>query len=357
MKRNQKKCLIICGGKSDEHDISIYTASSFCKCLEQRKDISVGVLYISQKGEMYRADSNKLANLSQTYDKNLKLDGLEKCELKFFESNVALVTHSQTYLYPLAYPIILGKTGEDGYIYSFFRSRGCKVIGPKAHISQALYNKSSTKQVCENLGIPYLPATHEINVKYFGHQDIITTKLNFPMVVKPLRGGSSNGVSVCNNQDSLKISIQRAKEYDSEILFEPFVEGYELSCYVWHGCLGEIYTSGVVKIQTPNSIYTFEDKYIEFGNVTSILLEESNNFGMQVRSLTRKLYSKCDGNGLWRCDFFLTEDGRLLLNEVNTVPAFMNISGKYCMPGSEKRPLGSILTSMITGLATEKSNA
>jgi D-alanine-D-alanine ligase len=150
--------------------------------------------------------------------------------------------------------------------------------------------------------------------------------LGLPWFVKPARLGSSVGVSRVTQPGDLAAAVDHAFEFDTKILIEEGVKGREIECAV----LGNAHPKGSVigEVVPPNGFYDYEAKYIDADGAKLLLPapDMSPETVARVQELAVKTYQVLDCEGLSRVDFFLTDDGRLLVNEVNTLPGFTNIS-------------------------------
>ena len=148
--------------------------------------------------------------------------------------------------------------------------------------------------------------------------------LSFPMFIKPSRQGSSFGVTKANNTRELESSIKEAEKYDTKILIEQEVKGRELECAV----LGNevIQSSEVGEVKSAESFYTYEAKYNNSESKTVIPAEISEEARATIKEYAEKAFKAVGGSGLARVDFFLSNEGKVILNEINTLPGFTKIS-------------------------------
>ena len=209
---------------------------------------------------------------------------------------------------------------------------GCGVLA-----SSVGMDKVYTKIIFEKAGIPQTPYvyikkkddTYIMLNENFDEEELqidkITSKLKFPMFVKPSNSGSSVGVKKATNNDELKMAIQYAGQYDCKILVEQGVEGREVECAILDG--NEIKASTVGEILSAEEFYSFDAKYNIPESRTVIPAEIEQEQIEEIRKLAIKAFKAIDGKGLARVDFFIEkETNKIFINEINTMPGFTKIS-------------------------------
>lgn len=150
----------------------------------------------------------------------------------------------------------------------------------------------------------------------------IIFKLGFPMFVKPSNAGSSVGIRKVNNKEELHEAIKYASEFDNKIIVEEAIKGREIECAV----IGneEVEASGTGEVIAADEFYSYDAKYKNSQSKTIIpsgIKEEQ-----EVRKMAINAFKAIDGKGLSRVDFFVTNDSKIYINEINTMPGFTNIS-------------------------------
>ena len=127
----------------------------------------------------------------------------------------------------------------------------------------------------------------------------IKDRIKFPCVIKPASQGSSIGLSVCKIEEELSELLVKAYQFSDFIIIEPV-----------------------------GDVYDFDQKYIAYSSVEFDKYDDSSDISKSLRIKSEKLYDKLDGNGIWRVDFFKNTQGDVFINEVNTMPAFVNVFGR-----------------------------
>jgi len=227
------------------------------------------------------------------------------------------------------FPLLHGPWGEDGTIQGLFEMAGVRYVGSGVLASAVAMDKHYMRIV---LAAAAIPMTRYVVVRAHEWQDDpaavreTVEALGYPVFVKPARGGSSLGISKASAVEDLDKAVAHAQTFDPKVLVEQAVEGgRELECGVLQRPDGGADASVVAEITGygDHEFYDFEAKYLGEEDVT---LQVPAQLRPEVREDVQRLavtaFEAVGGEGLARVDFFLQQDGRLLLNEINTMPGF-----------------------------------
>ena len=317
----KKKLGVVFGGMSNEHDVSVISASSVVRYLDKNK-YEILLVYIDKDGCWYYSDE-----LSDVINFDLKC--YQKVEnicdfLKQFE---------------VIFPVLHGKYGEDGTIQGLFEMLGISYVGCGVLSSAIAMDKVITKIVLDRANIKqakycYVKKTGKMfsfaddNFSIFDLDcvcDKVEECLKYPIFVKPANSGSSIGISKVVNKNEMKKAIEMASSIDDRILFEENIDAREIECAVLGNddvkvsCLGEI--------KPASDYYTYDAKYNDASSQLIIPANLNDDLTHRVRDIAKKAYQVIDGKGLSRIDFFVNEENNeIYLNEINTMPGFTNIS-------------------------------
>lgn len=322
------KVAVIFGGISSEHDVSVVSGTSVLKNLDKEK-YEITPLYIDRDGIWYKyTKSPKEIEVATIGD---KLQELEKIE------NILEELKKQDVLFPVMH----GLYGEDGTIQGLFEMIKKPYVGCKVLASSVAMDKIYTKIIIDKAGInqakseyirkfkdKYIYIDKSFNETICGIEEIVEKveqNLPYPMFIKPSNSGSSVGVTKAENKEELKKAIECAGEFDKKILIEKGIIGHEVECAV----LGneEVITSRVGEIKAAEEFYSFDAKYKNQESKTLIPAEIPAKTEEEIRKLAIKAFKAIDGKGLSRVDFFVEEGtGKIILNEINTLPGFTQIS-------------------------------
>lgn len=303
-----KKVCILFGGKSPEHEVSIMSATNVFNAIDKNK-YTVSLIYINKAGEF-----KKVENINN-------LENLENFNIGEFKN------------FDVVLPVMHGPNCEDGSMQGFLKTLDVKYVGPNVLSSAVCMDKDMQKQIAKQNGIK---VTDWLAVKSFEYPDrkseIINTIENsfkYPVFVKPANMGSSVGVVKVKTESELEDAIQQAFEYDKKIIIEKAVLGREIEVAV----LGKenrltVSNPGEVVSMGSHEFYDYEAKYTDvtgsktFIPAPNISAEKIEEF----KIISKKVFTILECVGLSRIDYFLTESGEIILNEVNTLPGFTNIS-------------------------------
>ena len=297
---------VIYGGISTEHDVSVMSAKSVIENLDKEK-YEIHEIYINKYGKWFENDE-------EIYNLIWVLKELD-----------------------VVFPVLHGLGGEDGTIQGMLEMFQVPYVGCGVLASSFGMDKVYTKIVFEKAGIPqalytYIKKTKDgyviINDNFEEEEfklDKITSKLNFPMFVKPSNSGSSVGVKKATSDAELKMAIENAGQYDTKILVEQGINGREVECAILDG--EQILASTVGEIMSAEDFYSFDAKYNIPESKTVIPAEITEEQNEEIRKLAVKAFKSIDGKGLSRVDFFVEKGtDKIYINEINTLPGFTKIS-------------------------------
>lgn len=320
---------VIFGGKSNEHDISVISAAHIINSIPRDKYdvITVG---ITKKGHWVKfiGDTEDIRSGKwETHPDNvpcvLSPDPLDKGFIATRQDGTV-----QRVKVDVLFPALHGKNGEDGTIQGLFELSGIPYVGCDLISSANCMDKAYTHLILEANGIKTAPWV-AMSVNEMSEIDDkcreMEEKLSYPMFVKPAKCGSSVGVSRAENSDELKAGIKLAFAHDNKVIVEKGIVGIECECAVMGN--EEPFASTVGEIRSANTaIYDFDSKYNNETSQTVIPANMNEESIQGIREIAVKAYKALGCAGLSRVDFFLCENGEIILNEINTMPGHTPIS-------------------------------
>lgn len=319
------KVCVIFGGQSPEHEISRKSVTSVLNNLNKEK-YEITIIGITKKGEwyLYAGDISKIENGDWEKENNKRAiispDAGQKAILVFEENGISEI-HPD-----IVFPVLHGEYGEDGTIQGLLELANIKYVGMGVLASANGMDKSYTKIVLDAAGIPQadwvVVKTSEGCESYIQE---IEQKLGYPCFVKPCNTGSSVGVGKAHNREELLAALSEAAKFDRKILVEENIDGHEVECAV----LGNEHpkAAAVGEIMPTVEFYDFDAKYNDNSTKLQIPADLPEDIYEQIRKYSVKAFKALDGMGLSRVDFFVKySDNSVLLNEINTLPGFTNIS-------------------------------
>ncbi len=324
---NKLKVAVLFGGNSSEHDISLLSATSILKNLntEKYEALPVGV---TKEGlwYFYSGDINKVKD--GTWQNNnctpcAFCPGSGKNGLILFNDDKISVLNVD-----VVFPIIHGKNGEDGTLQGLLEMAGIPYVGSGVLGSAVCMDKIIANSVMDACGIQKCEWDYMLGCEIADFDSIekrVAQKLNYPIFVKPANAGSSLGVTKAHNKAELLDSTKNALKHDDRVLFEQFVDGQEVECAVRGN---DVVTSTYPgEILASKDFYDFDDKYYSGQSKTQIPALLSEDKLKQVQTAAVKAYKALCCRGFSRVDFFVEKQtGNVLLNEINTLPGFTDIS-------------------------------
>ncbi len=302
----KKNVLLICGGGSSEHEVSLISAGFIYDQLKDWEEINLHWVEICKDGT--RKDKEG-----------------KSCELR---KSGELVYSDKSIKLNFAIPCIHGYPGETGDIQSVFEMMELPYLGCNPETSILCFNKVTTKLWLDNLNIPNTPFCYLTSLDDEQKEKASAFfKVNPDVYIKAASQGSSIGCYHCTDANDLFKFLSDAFKYSDYVLIEKTIKGRELetSAYEFNG---EIVVTPPGEIICPNEFYTYEEKYA--GKSETTTTPRAINVSEEVISLMKKYASTAFKalkiKHLSRVDFFLADDGKVYLNEINTFPGMTPIS-------------------------------
>lgn len=323
-----KKVCILFGGKSTEHNVSIVSGTSVISNLDKKK-YKIYPVYIDKEGLFYKY--NKKVNDIKILNINDTITDLELIE-NIFEYLKTM---------DVIFPLLHGINGEDGTIQGMLEIIGVPYVGCKVLSSSLCMDKVYTKVILNSCGIKQAKSMYikkykdnyiYINSNFkeikFNDKELIEyvkKYLKFPVFIKPSNSGSSVGVNKSLNESDFIKYLEHAFLFDKKVLIEETINGREVECAV----LGkdELIVSYVGEVLSAGDFYSFDSKYKNKESITVIPANLEEHIIKKIQEIASMAYKACDCSGLSRIDFFIeNETNRIILNEINTMPGFTEIS-------------------------------
>ncbi len=221
------------------------------------------------------------------------------------------------------FPVLHGPYGEDGTVQGLLEMFDIPYVGAGVLASALGMDKATCKRLFVEAGIPTVDFDVFFWSEWQSYKSEITSRLTdeftLPIFVKPSRAGSSNGISKVKSWSELDAAVSLAKDFDEKIVIEAFAPGREIEC----GILGDKASRvGEVRILGDHEFYDFEAKYLDNSTELIVPAKIPVEVEREIQQLALDAFSLIDGRGIARVDFFLQENGEIILNELNTMPGF-----------------------------------
>jgi D-alanine-D-alanine ligase len=339
------KVAILFGGRSAEHEISIISAQNVFQALDKNR-FEVALIKIDKQGSLLPVGGDYFLLEEQkkaiTQGEELFLSPSTKAE--------KLVTKTGK-TFPkvdVVFPVLHGPFGEDGTIQGLLSLANIAFVGCPILASAIAMDKAMTKQLALINGIP---TAAFVILKKFEKDSLsfedLEKELGLPFFVKPVTLGSSVGVSKVTNKAQYKKALDLAFSYDEKIIIETFIKGREVEVGIL-GIGAEVKASLVGEVKTDHDFYSYAAKYTETeGLRMEIPASIPEDTAEKVRELALRAFKAIDGAGMARCDFFLKEDGTILLNEINPIPGFTEFSMYPKLWEATGIPYGKLIEKLI----------
>lgn len=341
---------VLFGGISPEHEVSLRSAESVLQNLDPEKYniIPVG---ITKDGDWVRYGGTDYSLLPTgqwlTYPENRRatISPIRGQGLLCFEGDCVMRE-----MIDVVFPVLHGENGEDGAMQGLLQMAGIPYVGPHVAESAVAMDKTLTKLVADNAGVPQaawlLIRSSELKNRMEAILEQIEGRFAYPVFVKPAGTGSSVGVSKALDRTQLEEALTKAGVYDEKILVEEFIHGREVEVAVMGNSSPVASVCG--EIDSGAEFYDYDAKYITDTSVAYIPARIDEEVAEQVREQAVKVYSAIGCKGLSRVDFFVTyEDNRIVFNEINTLPGFTSISMYPKLFAASGIPYGELLDELL----------
>lgn len=325
----KKRILVLFGGQSSEHVVSCMSAVNVIRHMD-RNTYEVLIVGITQEGRWLLVDS-----ADQIEDESWR-DASVQAVLSpdATEQSVLVMDGEKTEKIRVdgAFPVLHGLYGEDGTIQGLFELARLPYVGCGVLSSAVCMDKFFTKIIADRVGVrqaAYEPVMREETIDASGLDEAagrVEQRFSYPVFIKPSNAGSSRGVSKAENRDQLKAGLREAARHDRKILVEEMIIGHEIECAVFGGGREPVTVSGVGEVLAAADFYDFEAKYYNTESKTVVNPELPGDSANRVRKAAVEIFKAVDGCGLARVDFFVTAEGAVIFNEINTMPGFTAIS-------------------------------
>ena len=324
---SKKTVAVIFGGQSSEHEVSRVSAMLMLNSLNKEK-YQVLPVGITKKGEWLVYNGPVEHVKTGEWEKygtpvSLSPDATKKCFLKIVNGSVKEIPVD------VVIPVLHGAWGEDGTIQGLLEMARIPYVGCGVLASAVSMDKVFTKMIAKSARIPqakYLWVhKYDLEKKREKIMDQVEKKLGYPCFVKPSNAGSSVGISKAKNREQLSAALDFAAGYDRKVIVEEAIDAREFECAV----LGneEPIVSGVGEVLAAAEFYDYDAKYNNSDSRTVIPAEVEQEKVEEMRRIAKKIFLAVDGSGLARVDFFVDKKtGKVLFNELNTMPGFTPIS-------------------------------
>lgn len=345
-KDGKKRIGIWFGGCSPEYDVSLASASAVISHINYEK-YNVVLIGIDRKGNWYLYEgglegiqtdtwlaSEKVTPAAVTWnshiDKGREEEKVQQQLLVFRPEGM------ETIRLDGALPILHGKNGEDGTLQGLLELAGIPILGCDTLSSALCMDKDRAHRLVQHAGVKVPEAfTFSLIKNTTDYEKIFekmmaeevlpaAAKLGYPLFVKPVRAGSSFGISRVMSADELEDALRKALQYDGNIILEEAVRGFEVGCAVLG--IQELFLGEVDEIELSEGFFDYTEKYTLKTSSIHVPARIPAETAERIKDTAKIIYKTLGCTYFARVDMFLTEEGEIYFNEVNTIPGFTSHS-------------------------------
>ncbi|MCM3361339.1 D-alanine--D-alanine ligase [Niallia sp. Sow4_A1] len=318
----KKKLGLLYGGKSAEHKVSMQTAMAVIKALDTDK-YDIHPIYISESGEWVRGPQlmGPVENVKELAFNSQEQIGSNALSTTLFQANDEASLD-------VIFPLLHGPNGEDGTVQGLLELLNLPYVGNGVLASSAGMDKVIMKNIFEVAGLNQVKYNSFIRSDWQSNKaaayDRVEKELGFPCFVKPANLGSSVGISKCTTREELETAFIEAFQFDRKIIVEEGLIAREIEVGVLGNDHPEVSVAG--EIVPKKDFYDYKAKYEDGDTALIIPAEVTESEYAAIKTDAIKAFKALDCSGLVRADFFLTKEGEVYINEVNTMPGFTPFS-------------------------------
>lgn len=318
------KIAVIFGGNSTEYPVSLQSAFSILENLDKQK-YDIIPIGITRQGDWYRyyGDYDRILNDSWcennevlvpvVISQNSSISGM----IEWKEDGMKITKID------LAFPVLHGKNGEDGTVQGVFELAGISVIGCDTLSSALCMDKDRAHKLVQNAGVAVPKAIVLKNATRENAMEL-SKELTYPLFIKPVRAGSSFGITKINKREELQAAVDHAFEHDSEVIIEEAVDGFEVGCAVLG--IDDLLVGRVDEIELTDGFFDYTEKYTLKSSEIHMPARIDDACEKRIQETAKLIYQTLGCSGFARVDMFLKPSGEIVFNEVNTIPGFTSHS-------------------------------
>ncbi len=320
------KLLLLYGGKSGEHEISLISAASVLANADANRYqiIPVGM---DKEGRCYLNDYNELLSFKESLP--VVTTGSQELESLLVNGRLAVDAD-------VVFPVVHGPLYEDGSLQGLLELAGVAYVGCGVLSSAIGMDKDVARRLVDIDGIKkarytsfswHMPLSE---IEPFCQRTV--AELGWPLFVKPCSMGSSVGIHKANTMDELMAAINDARRYDDEVLVEEFIQGREIELAVLENSsplgLPKVSLPGEIHVNHADGFYSYTAKYLESGQTDLLVPAQlSENVVRRLQQASADIFIRLKCKGMARVDFFVNDETNdIYFNEINTLPGFTSIS-------------------------------
>lgn len=316
----RKRAAVLFGGCSPEYGVSLQSAAAVLAYMDKTKyePVPVGITHTGDwfyyTGEIGRIADDSWCGSGDCVPVTVSLNRNEQCLL------LMRGDHAERLKIDVALPVLHGKNGEDGTVQGLFELAGIPVAGCGILSSALCMDKDRAHRLAKEAGI-------RVPVSFVSRRNADREaaagragQIGYPLFVKPVKAGSSYGITKVSDESELQGAMELALAYDDEIMVEECISGFEVGCAVMG--TGDMVLGEVDEIELAEGFFDFTEKYTLKTSAIHVPARISPDLARRVKESAKRIYRALDCRGFARVDMFLTKEEEIVFNEVNTIPGF-----------------------------------
>lgn len=309
---------ILYGGRSVEHEISIRSAKNVVSNID-KDSFEIVLLGIDKLGSWF-LNASIDDEIHSGVSVSIRLDAISPQLIEIESGKVIEID--------VVFPVLHGTDGEDGSIQGLFKSLNLPVLGSGVLGSAISMDKIISKKVLKECGLPVaayieFDQSEKEAIKF----DEVVAKVGLPFMIKSAALGSSVGISMIKSKSDFSTALDDSFQYGEKILIEQFIKGRELECAVIGNENPKASYPGEIVMVKDYDFYTYEAKYLDEDAIKIQLpADVDKSITAEIRKLSIQAYQALRCDDFARVDLFLTDEGKIIINEINTIPGFTSSS-------------------------------
>lgn len=339
----KKRVAVLFGGCSPEYDVSLQSAASVLQQIDRQK-FAVVSIGITRQGDWFLYDGPIQAIQSDAWMVP------SSCTPVLFSpgaSALLLCTESGLQDLPVdaVFPVLHGANGEDGTVQGMFELAGIPVVGCGMLSSALCMHKFLAHRVVEAEGIRTPRAC--VHGRSSSGQSLLSdaSALGYPLFVKPVKAGSSFGITRVTRAEELLPAVEHALSFDDEVIVEEAISGFEVGCAVLEN--GALTLGEIDEIELTGGFFDFTEKYTLKTSAIHVPARIPPDDRLRIKATAARIYRALNCRGFARVDMFYTPQGEIVFNEVNTIPGFTEHSRYPGMMKAAGWRMREVLTAAI----------
>lgn len=319
-----KRVAILCGGPGSEHEISCLSAAGVLSAID-RTQYEPTLIGITREGLWVL--------LPLDYPLSISDGALPSIHGEFpsvLRNETGLSVDGASLAIDVIFPVLHGTYGEDGQLQSDLDRLAIAYVGSGAVASERAMDKAESKKFFSQAGIAVAPGVTVMAAQWSENPQAIAASiepLGLPLFVKAARGGSSRGTVKVKELSAFESAMKEALTYDSKVLVESAIKGSEVECAVLEiDGTAQASIPGKVWIDPHYEFYDYQAKYLDGATRIDVPAPFEAEIIEKIREYALAAFSAVGAKGLARVDFFVTENGEIIINEINTMPGFTRTS-------------------------------